>query len=328
MNQLFTRFLGGLIGTLLGFSALAQVETFEDFNLPDESFLDGSMANGGFQTDVAFWPNDFDFGFWLGGWAISTTTDTTDGTFNNLYSAKPGGGNDGSRTYAVGQFASQIILDASLQGQTLQGMYVTNTTYAYEVILQGNDFATAFGGPSGDDPDFFLLTIFGYQNGDLNVTDSVAFFLADYRFPDNSQDYIVDSWEYLDLSPLGPVDSLLLVVTSTDIDPVYGINTPAFFCMDDFNAEPPVAVQEKPQTKSLSLSPTLVTDGTWMDWPPKIEKISGSLQISNLYGQVVQRQNLITGERTWVPTTQLPIGTYFVEVRSENSRWIGTFVKQ
>ena len=65
-------------------------------------------------------------------------------------------------------------------------------------------------------------------------TDSVDFYLADYRFADNSEDYIVKDWTFVSLEALGDVDSLLFSLTSTDNDSMFGMNTPAYFCMDNF----------------------------------------------------------------------------------------------
>ena len=54
-------------------------------------------------------------------------------------------------------------------------------------------FAKKFGGTTGNDPDFFKVTVKGYKGGVL-TTDSVPFYLADFRFANNALDYIVDSW--------------------------------------------------------------------------------------------------------------------------------------
>ena len=66
---------------------------------------------------------------------------------------------------------------------------------------------------------------------------TVDFYLADYRFADNSKDYIVENWEYVDLSSLGVVKSLEFSLNSSDAG-VFGMNTPAYFAMDDLNCVP------------------------------------------------------------------------------------------
>ena len=89
----------------------------------------------------------------------------------------------------------------------LEGVYLTNTTYAYFSMLNGDAFAKQFGGASGDDPDWFLLSILAFDAGGAE-TGSLDFYLADFRSADNDLDYILDAWTYLDLSALGPVKSL------------------------------------------------------------------------------------------------------------------------
>jgi hypothetical protein len=97
-------------------------------------------------------------------------------------------------------------------------------------MLQGDSFAKKFGGASGDDADWFKLTIFGMDASNA-TTGSVDFYLADYRFADNSLDYVVSDWTYVDLSSLGSVNSLGFSLASSDTG-AFGINTPAYFAMD------------------------------------------------------------------------------------------------
>jgi hypothetical protein len=99
-------------------------------------------------------------------------------------------------------------------------------------MLNGDQFAKKFGGESGNDPDFFKLTIEG-EDASNNSVGTVDFYLADYRFADNSKDYIVDSWERVDLSSLKGATELSLEFTSSDNDPQFGLNTPAYAAIDN-----------------------------------------------------------------------------------------------
>lgn len=112
--------------------------------------------------------------------------------------------------------------------------------------------ANKFGGPSGDDPDWFLLTITGKDASGAD-TNTVEFYLADYRFEDNSEDYIVDSWEYVDLSSLGVVKSLEFSLSSSDVGD-FGINTPTYFAMDSL-----ICVPEPATAMLLALGGLLVS---------------------------------------------------------------------
>jgi hypothetical protein len=207
---------------------------FEDFNLPVDTFLNGSDGSGGYSTNGVFLANNYNAEFmsWTG-WAISSTTDTLTPGFMNQYSAIPGSGVDGSTTYAVSySFGTNILrLENEMAGRQVDGLFITNGTYPYLSMRDGDGFAKKFGGASGEEPDFFLLTIKGYLEGAL-LPDSVNFYLADYRFEDNSQDYIVDEWTFVDVSSLGAVDSLAFSLSSSDVGQ-FGINTPTFFCIDN-----------------------------------------------------------------------------------------------
>jgi hypothetical protein len=48
----------------------------------------------------------------------------------------------------------------------------------------------------------------------------------------------VNTWEWLDLKSLGVVAALNFSMESTDMGD-WGINTPAYFCLDDFNGNDP-----------------------------------------------------------------------------------------
>ena len=61
------------------------------------------------------------------------------------------------------------------------------------------------------------------------------FYLADFRFADNSLDYIVRDWRFVDLSGLGVVSRLEFDLASSDSG-AFGINTPAYFAMDSLAA--------------------------------------------------------------------------------------------
>ena len=102
-------------------------------------------------------------------------------------------------------------------------------------MRDGDGFAKKFGGVSGNDPDFLKLTITGFNGA--AATGSVDFFLADYRFANNAQDYIVKAWTFVDLSSLGAVTRLGFDLTSTDNGP-FGMNTPGYVAIDTLTTVP------------------------------------------------------------------------------------------
>jgi hypothetical protein len=190
----------------------------------------------GFFSGGAFFNNDFqDFGSFTAwsGFALSRETDTTTAGFGNQYSAFAGSGFGGSSQFAVAYNdnfnpAPRIILPA---GEIPLSIQITNITYAALSMRDGDFAAKKFGGTSGNDPDFFKLTIQGL-NASNTVTGSVDFYLADYRFANNALDYIVNTWTTVDLSSLpATTTALQLNFTSSDVGQ-FGINTPTYAAVD------------------------------------------------------------------------------------------------
>ena len=62
----------------------------------------------------------------------------------------------------------------------------------------------------------------------------MASYLADYRFANNEEDYVLNTWEWFDLSPLGNVATISFSLSSSR-GSGYNMITPAYFCMDNFN---------------------------------------------------------------------------------------------
>jgi hypothetical protein len=236
---------------LLAFRAPAQVVDFEDQGLPPNSFANGSanvvppatVSTTPFVSRGASFNNRYDaaFGGTWAGWSVSSMTDVTTPGFANQYSAYrlPSGGGDGSPTYGVAfqdvftPVTPAVDLPAGTRPLSVR---LTNTTYAALSMRDGDGFAKRFGGPTGNDPDFFRLTVRGFDAVGT-PTGAAEFFLADYRFADNSQDYIVSQWTTLDLTLLGVAARLTFALDSTD-NGQFGMNTPAYFALDNLTLSP------------------------------------------------------------------------------------------
>ncbi len=218
--------------------ANADIATFDDLILSPESYWNGSDGSGGFTSGSAFFSNNFtDWGGGVTSWdgfAYSNITDTIASDIAAQYNAVTGSGQGGSANYAIGYVGSPTItLDTP---GVIGGMYVTNNNYTYYSMLNGDLYSKKFGGIDGNDPDFLLLTITG-KDSDGNVTGAEEFYLADFRFEDNSKDYIVSTWWFVDLTPLGLIKSLEFSLSSSDTGD-WGMNTPAYFAIDTIILEP------------------------------------------------------------------------------------------
>jgi len=220
------------------------VADFENLPLAANTYWTGTATSGDstFNSGDAGFPNKFS-SYWEKGWAYSNVKDSTTAGYTNNYGSRAGSGYNGSANYGVGANGAKVTLTSNLTGKEAVGTYVNNGAYAALSMESGDQFAKKFGGATGDDPDWFLLTIKGYAGGSLGM-DSVNFYLADFRDSDNTKDYIVKDWQWVDLQSLGYIDSLVFSLSSSDVGQ-WGMNTPGYFCMDDFTTNGvPLSVSE------------------------------------------------------------------------------------
>ena len=235
-----TRWIDLTLAATLGIASSARADsivTFEDFGLPPQSYDNNAGLSGQFVVDGNQFNNSYNatYGSWSG-WAISSMTDTTTPGYTNQYSAITGSGANNSQTYAVaytfGQNANPFNPAGSYinlaPGTTPVSVQVTNTTYAYLSMLNGDQFAKKFG-PG----DYFLLDVIGYTGAEgtgTPVGKPVDFYLADFL---GSNSYIINTWQPLDLSSLAGAESLQFGLSSSDNNMLYGMNTPAYFAIDN-----------------------------------------------------------------------------------------------
>jgi hypothetical protein len=236
----------GSLGLAFFSSACAQLSAtvidFSDLSLAPSSFYNGGPVTNtvGWTSGGATFGNSYNssFGGFWNGFSYSNVNDTTTAGFGNQYATFTGTGFGGSGVYGVAYSGSQAFVNLPI-GTFAQSVRLTNTTYAVLDMLNGSGFSKKFGGATGNDPDFFRVTFTGYDalGGTGNQTGSATFTLADYTFADNTQDYIVNTWELLDLTPLGAAASLQLSWTSSDVGG-FGINTPTYVALDNLTVIP------------------------------------------------------------------------------------------
>lgn len=294
---------------------------FENIILDEDTFWNGSDLSGNFIHQNVEFQNSYDTsfgGFWSSGWALSNRVDSTTITvdFNNfnqfLYNAKAGSGFNQSQNYLIGTQNSKIYIDSN--SNRPKGVFITNSTYAYNSMKLGDSFAKKFGGSTGNDPDFFKLTIRKYKNGLLG-TDSAYIYLADYRNPDNSQDYILRDWVYVPLEQLGSADSLLFTLRSSDTG-TFGMNTPSYFALDQLSFDSTVSVSELTH-KTIQLYPNPAKEYIYSS------EMLDSYEILDLTGRMVMQS---TEKNNNIHIAQLPKGIYILKAMIHNTihqqRWI------
>lgn len=244
-------------------------------------------------------------GYWESGWAYSNMKDSTTSGSGNQYSARTAVGYTNSTIYTVGQGGAKLKFNATAQGKQMAGFYVTNSTYAFLSMKNGDMFAKKFGGVSGNDPDWFKLKVQKYFGGVL-TNDSVTFYLADFRFSNNAQDYIVKTWQYIDLMPLGNADSLSFTLSSSDVGG-FGMNTPNYFCLDNFTTLNSLTGLKEVLDfeNSISIFPNPTSSSLTIKSDQALEKI----ELFDVYGKLILQSN-----NPYSNIAELPKGIYFVRI--------------
>ena len=240
----------GMILALVLFAATSADAAFDTATFADTGAISGAgqfnSETGGFTSGGQFFNNTFSvdptFGVFSTGFSVSSVTDNATPGFMNQYSAITGGGN-GDPYYAV------LTPDAyvNLSG-TVQSIDLTNTTYAYFSMKNGDDFEDAFTTGS-----FFKVVITGYSGFDDggDPTGSVTVSLADYAGP---KDNPLKAWKTVDLTALGSAKSLGFDFLSSASNS-FGITTPEYVAVDNLVTSTAVpAVVPEPSSWLLCLS--------------------------------------------------------------------------
>lgn len=175
------------------------------------------------------------------GFTYSDVNDTNTAGYSNQF-AVYGDGRDysDSGVYGIGYIDSFNMINPTVSfasAVTVNGCFVNNTTYAALDMLYGSGFSKKFGGATGADEDWFKLSIEGFDTGNSSQG-SVDFYLADFRSADSGEDYILADWVWVDLDSLGSdVRSLKFSLSSSD-NGEWGMNTPAYFAIDNLQTVP------------------------------------------------------------------------------------------
>lgn len=220
-------------------STTALADVVIDFS--DKSLAANTFYNGGPTTNTSGWSSgtvqfgnsyNSNFGGFWNGFSYSNVNNPTNPSFVNQYAAITGTGVGGSGNYALGYAGSSAYFNLP-DDYRISSVSLTNTTYAYHSMRDGDGFAKKFG--VGD---FYRVTFTGYDqiqsNGAAagNSTGSVTFSLADFTSTDNSQHYILNTWSSVNLTSLGLAKAFRLSFSSSDVG-LFGINTPTYLAFDN-----------------------------------------------------------------------------------------------
>jgi hypothetical protein len=278
----------------LSVNSNAQVANFDALTFDSTGVWNGSDLSGDYVEEGFIFQNYYET-YWSEGFAISNIVDNLTEGYLNMYGVSSGAAYSGTNFAVVTNYAT-----ISSEAKVIDGFYIANSTYAALSMLNGDQFAKKFGGETGDDADWFKLSVIG--KSDSMVTDTVEFYLADYRFEDNAQDYIVTDWTWIDLSEFGHIVELSFELSSSDLGD-WGMNTPAYFCMDDLTVNT-VGVEEF-AVEPFSIYPNPVQDRFTVN-------VDGALTVYDLSGKEVKSEMVKAGNT--VSVSELTSGIYFVKV--------------
>lgn len=240
MPRICLMVLGVLLIQPMGWSTtVVDFETLGAGLSPDSAYV-GADAAGGFSENGASFNNNYDptFQSW-NGFAYSNRTSHASGGFaefndDNDTTSEPRAGVGGSSTWAVANsFSPNTAVMEAPSGMFFDSLWVTNTATAAFILEFGNGFSDPFGGPTGDEPDLFTVRFNDLTPGGGGFVEHI---LADYRFADPANDFIVEDWQQVDLTSLGEATRIGIEFTSTDVGS-FGINTPTYVAIDDIQFE-------------------------------------------------------------------------------------------
>ena len=206
-----------------------KVADFENIELQAESVYhlnqSGTFESGDFvfqqEVSVSDWGT-----YYYGNIVTNQTSNEYKGDFQNDMSGK--GGAVAGKNFVVwtGSYTDYDGITLK-EAATVPGMYVCNTPWVVDAILNGDGMSSDDGAPFGDN-DYFTLTVKGSLDG-VAVNAEVKVELA------KGKQYIKD-WTYVDLRPLGKINALKFQLTGSKKND-YGMTTPAYFALDNLGAK-------------------------------------------------------------------------------------------
>jgi hypothetical protein len=208
---------------------ITDISDFDDLNLTKDSYWNGSDGTGFFIDGNKIYHNTYypDWGTWSG-FAYSNLLNTYYYNTESMYAVYADAEKEKSKNYAVAHQFEKIVISFkdTIKGEEPRSMQIANCTHTALAIKYGYGSAKKFGGLSGDDKDWLKVTITGVGLVD-QITGQLDIFLADFRYDDNSKDYVMGWWRNVDLTDLGIVKRLEFEIVSSDV------GTPLYFCIDN-----------------------------------------------------------------------------------------------
>lgn len=275
----------------------------DDLTLSTESYWNGSNGSGNFTSANVKYINHYNasWGSWSG-FSYSNISDVTTIGYANQYSAITGKGALNTANYIVGYGADTVKF---INPINMDGLYVTNSTYAYHDMMNGSAFSKKFG-----TNDWFKLTIKGFDNT-KNKTCEVEIFLADFRNTDVTKNFVLNEWKWVDLSSFLNVSFITFERSSSD-NGNWGMNTPDYFCMDELKIKGYTGI-EKIKESEFRIYTNQTTGSLTITGKNEINAIS----VMDLTGKAVNSKLSNNVNELKVDFPNKLKGIYIVKINSE-----------
>lgn len=202
----------------------------------EELEIGQAMNTEPYQEEVVRFSNSYEMTEWGVMWygiAVSRCYDTETPGYTNEFSVACGkaasGNNFGLGFYSAYDGESSCSFQfVNAQEHVVSSIKLCLPTYVYLAIKDGNDgFGACRKFGEGD----WYKAIFTARNAKGEIVGSKDVYLADYR---DGKSFLMDTWQEVDFSDLGPLNQLSITMESTDIGE-FGQNTPTYICLDDID---------------------------------------------------------------------------------------------
>lgn len=211
----------------------ADIADFEGLLAVSESNWHGERnGTNGFYSGAFRFDNNYqaDYDSWSGyGYAnLSSNAYVPAMGYGNQYKNAAGGGAGGSASYGLIYSRGNATYVGGETSIQLQGAYVTNNTMLVNAVREGDSWVGApFG--AGD----YFKAVFTGVAPDGSTTEQ-EYYLADYRDENPDEHYVLTTWEWVDLSGLGTIQSLSVSFEGSRSND-YGQTLPLYMAIDDLN---------------------------------------------------------------------------------------------
>jgi hypothetical protein len=245
----------------------------------------GAMAGGGIKTDV-------------NGKVVKNASGVVETESNAPYLVAYYG-MEGMDDYYLEDYGFRSLQTALYDTYEAVGVYVNNHPWTYYSNLSGSAPAR----PLNREGDYLKLIIHGLDADGEETGKTVEHYLAKYENGVLTQSA---NWEWVDLSSLGKIGGLYYSFSSTDADPLWGANTPLYFCLDKLQVR---VTDEGSGNQTVPAHQISVYPNPFAEYITVNAVTDGNVVIYDLTGKVVLNATVKAGANR-INTSTLSKGIY------------------